>query len=108
MVSGFAHVCTLLNNQALRDLEFCNCGDATPPFSDALICCHLKIPAHAAIPHENCPCLLRQCFSVIYDGKEESLATIHREGSATGALQIGEQVTVTTKSHNSTILLRQQ
>ena len=78
MISGFAHVRTLLNNRALRDLESCNCREATPPFSYALICCHLKLPAHAAIPLGNCHRLLRQQFIVMYDGKEESMAKIHR------------------------------
>ena len=38
--------------------------------------------------------------SVHYDGKEyiESLSKVRREKSATGALQIGESVTVKTKS----------
>ena len=37
--------------------------------------------------------------SVRYDGKEylESLSTVRREKSATGALQIGESVTMKTK-----------
>ena len=38
--------------------------------------------------------------SVHYDGKEyvESLSMVHREKSATGALQIGESVMMKTKS----------
>ena len=38
---------------------------------------------------------------VHYDGKDyvESLARVQREKSVTGALQIGENVTVKTKSH---------